>query len=99
MLKFMDEDFLLQSKTARNLYHNDAKVCRSLIIIVVTRNAEQVQNITELWLGRRSLQMACNPLTVLKKYITGDADDKQSYEMNKDDAISDWKSTISLDPS
>ena len=72
MLKFMDEDFLLQSKTARNLYHNDAKGM-PIIDYHCHLNPKEIaenksyRNITELWLGGDHYKWRVIRATVLKR--------------------------------
>ncbi|NLN66120.1 MAG: glucuronate isomerase [Clostridiaceae bacterium] len=85
MLKFMDEDFLLQSKTARNLYHNDAKGM-PIIDYHCHLNPKEIaenkryRNITELWLGGDHYKWrVIRANGVEEKYITGDADDKAKF--------------------
>lgn len=86
MKKFMDEDFLLTTETARHLYHDYAK---SLPIIdyhchLVPREIYEDQhydNITQVWLGAdhyKWRQMRSNGIE--EKYITGDALDRQKFQ-------------------
>lgn len=86
MKKFMDEDFLLTTETARHLYHDYAK---SLPIIdyhchLVPREIYEdrhYDNITQAWLGAdhyKWRQMRSNG--VEEKYITGDASDREKFQ-------------------
>ncbi len=81
----MKEDFLLQTDTARQLYHNYAK---NLPIIdyhchlspeVIARN-ENFRNMTDIWLaGDHYKWRALRTLGVEEKYITGDASDEEKF--------------------
>lgn len=86
MKKFMDQDFLLSTDTAKHLFHDYA---RSLPIIdyhchLSPREiAEDVhfENITQVWLGGdhyKWRQMRSNG--VEEKYITGDASDREKFQ-------------------
>lgn len=86
MKPFIHEDFLLQSETAKHLYHNFAK---SLPIIdyhchldpkMVAEN-HQFSSITELWLGGDHYKWrALRANGVAEKYITGDASDWEKFQ-------------------
>lgn len=82
---FMDENFLLSSKTAEALYHNNAKDL-PIIDYHCHLNPREIaedkkyRNITELWLGGDHYKwraMRCNG--VEERYITGDAPDKEKF--------------------
>lgn len=86
MKPFIHEDFLLQSETAKHLYHNFAK---SLPIIdyhchldpKMIANDHQFSSITELWLGGDHYKWrALRANGVPEKYITGDASDWEKFE-------------------
>ncbi|MBF9252572.1 glucuronate isomerase [Pontibacter sp. 172403-2] len=82
---FLSEDFLLQTETARQLYHEYAK---RLPIIdyhchlspeVIARN-EPFANMTDIWLaGDHYKWRALRTLGIAEKYITGDASDEEKF--------------------
>lgn len=85
MRKFMDEDFLLQSDTAKTLYHSYAKEM-PIIDYHCHLNPKEIaeskkyKNITELWLGGDHYKWrAIRSNGVDEKYITGNSDDKQKF--------------------
>lgn len=81
----MDEDFLLQSETAKTLYHSYAEVmpiidyhCH-LSPKEIAEN-KKYKNITELWLGGDHYKWrAIRSNGVDEKFITGNADDRQKF--------------------
>lgn len=85
MKKFMDDDFLLTTDTAKHLYHDYAK---NLPIIdyhchlspkEIYENVHY-ENITQVWLygdHYKWRQMRANGVT--EEYITGDASDKEKF--------------------
>ena len=82
MKKFMDEDFLLTTETAKNLYHNYAEKL-PIIDYHCHLSPQEIyedvryENITQVWLGAdhyKWRQMRSNG--VEEKYITGDASEK-----------------------
>ena len=86
MRKFLDEDFLLTTETARKLYHEYAEVMPVLDYhchidpreIYEDRNFD---NITQVWLGGdhyKWRQMRSNG--VEETYITGDATDREKFQ-------------------
>ena len=86
MKPFIHEDFLLQSETAKHLYHNFAK---SLPIIdyhchldpKMVAEDHQFSSITELWLGGDHYKWrALRANGVAEKYITGDASDWEKFQ-------------------
>jgi glucuronate isomerase len=85
MKQFMDEDFLLKSKTAIRLYHDCAKnmpIFDYHCHLSPKEIAEDksYQNITELWLGGDHYKWrAMRSNGIAEKYITGDADDKAKF--------------------
>ncbi len=82
---FMGEDFLLQTETARRLYHDYA---RHLPIIdyhchlspeAIARN-ENFENMTSIWLaGDHYKWRALRTLGTDEKYITGNATDEEKF--------------------
>jgi glucuronate isomerase len=78
--KFMDEDFLLETETARDLYHNAAKDepiydyhCH-LIPAQIAEN-KRFANLTELWLGGDHYKWRMmRAMGFDESFITGDAD-------------------------
>ena len=90
--KFLDENFLLQNKTAERLYHEHAA---SMPIIdyhnhlppVQLTNGFQFENITQAWLyGDHYKWRAMRTNGVAEKYCTGDATDWEKFEQ--------WASTV-----
>lgn len=85
MKQFMDENFLLTTKTAQNLYHNYA----SQMPIFDFHNhlsAKEIyddisyDNLTQLWLGGDHYKWrVLRAMGVDEKYITGDGDDYTKY--------------------
>lgn len=86
MKKFMDEDFLLSTKTAQKLYHEYAEVMPILDYHCHINPQEiyedrRFENITQVWLGGdhyKWRQMRSNG--VEEKYITGDASDREKFQ-------------------
>lgn len=86
MKAFMDQDFLLETETAKRLYHNYAKVTPVLDYhchINPREIAEDIkfENITQIWLGGdhyKWRQMRSNG--VEERYITGDAPDREKFQ-------------------
>lgn len=85
MKPFMDEDFLLTTATARELYHQAAKSMPVLDYHCHINPREiaedrRFNNITELWLGgdhyKWRYMRACG---VEERYITGDVSDKEKF--------------------
>ena len=85
MKKFMDEDFLLTTKTAKKLYHEYAKEMPILDYHCHINPKEIAQdrhfnNITELWLGGDHYKWRyMRSHGIEEKYITGDASDKEKF--------------------
>lgn len=85
MKPFLDDNFLLQSQTAQELYHTYAKDmpiydyhCH-LSPKEIAEN-KKYRNITELWLGGDHYKWrALRSNGVEEKYITGDAGDKEKF--------------------
>ncbi len=92
MKKFMDENFLLNSETAIELYHSYAK---DMPIVdyhchldprEIAEN-KKYKNITELWLGGDHYKWrAMRSNGIEERYVTGDASDKEKFIM--------WADTI-----
>ncbi|MFD2599167.1 glucuronate isomerase [Sphingobacterium corticis] len=85
MKNFLDDNFLLKTKTAETLYHNYAK---SLPIIdyhnhlIPQQVAENLQfdNITQVWLnGDHYKWRAMRANGISEHYITGNASDKEKF--------------------
>lgn len=85
MKQFMDEDFLLETETARILYHQYASKVPILDYHCHISSQEiaedrKFENITQLWLGGdhyKWRQMRSNG--VEERYITGDAPDREKF--------------------
>ncbi|MGO4876117.1 glucuronate isomerase [Pedobacter psychrotolerans] len=86
MKPFLDENFLLQSKTAEKLYHDFAKLLPIIdyhnhLIPDQIANDKQFENITQVWLaGDHYKWRAMRANGVDEKYITGDASDFEKFE-------------------
>ncbi|MBQ8189586.1 MAG: glucuronate isomerase [Lachnospiraceae bacterium] len=86
MKKFMDQDFLLTTETAKKLYHEYAAVMPVLdyhchIVPKEIYEDRKFDNITQVWLGAdhyKWRQMRSNG--VEEKYITGDASDREKFQ-------------------
>ena len=86
MKKFMDEDFLLSTETARKLYHEYAKVMPIIdyhchIDPKEIYEDRKFENLTQIWLGAdhyKWRQMRSNG--VEEKWITGDASDREKFQ-------------------
>ena len=86
MKAFMDQNFLLNTETARTLYHEAAKDCPIIDYHCHLSPREiyediRYDNITQVWLGGdhykwRLMRSAGVP----EKYITGDAPDYEKFE-------------------
>ena len=87
MKKFMDENFLLQTETAQELYHEHAKKmpiidyhCH-LIPQMVAEN-KRFESIAQIWLmGDHYKWRLMRASGIEEKYITGDASDKEKFMM------------------
>ena len=86
MKKFLDENFLLQTKTAQDLYHNHAAkmpIFDYHCHIPPNEIAEdkQFDNLTQAWLyGDHYKWRAMRTNGVAEKYCTGDASDWEKFE-------------------
>ncbi len=86
MKAFMDQDFLLETETARKLYHDYAAKMPVLdyhchISPKEITEDRKFENITQVWLGGdhyKWRQMRSNG--VEEKYITGDASDREKFQ-------------------
>lgn len=86
MKKFMDQDFLLSSETAKHLYHDYAAKMPILDYHCHINPKEifedrEFENITQMWLEAdhyKWRQMRSNG--VEEKYITGDATDREKFQ-------------------
>lgn len=86
MKKFLDDDFLLTTKTAQKLYHEYAEVMPVLdyhchIVPQEIYEDRKFENITQAWLGAdhyKWRQMRSNG--VEERYITGDATDREKFQ-------------------
>ena len=85
MRKFMCDDFLLMTETAKRLYHDYAKHM-PIYDYHCHLNPKEIyenkkyKNITEVWLGGDHYKWrAMRSNGVDEKYITGDADDKEKF--------------------
>ncbi len=85
MKNFMDADFLLETETAKALYHNFAEKTPVLDYHCHINPKEiaedrKFDNITQVWLGgdhyKWRFMRSCG---VEEKYITGDASDKEKF--------------------
>ena len=86
MKKFMDRNFLLNTETARELFHSyaaDLPIIDYHCHVPPKDIAEDKQyaNITELWLGGDHYKWrAMRSAGVAEKYITGDASDYEKFK-------------------
>ncbi|QNR84024.1 glucuronate isomerase [Pedobacter riviphilus] len=86
MKSFLDENFLLQSKTAEKLYHNFAKSLPIIdyhnhLIPEQIANNTQFSNISQVWLaGDHYKWRAMRANGVDEKYITGVGSDYEKFE-------------------
>ena len=86
MKKFLDEDFLLDTETAKKLYHEFAEIMPILDYHCHINPQEiyedrKFDNITQVWLGGdhyKWRQMRSNG--VEERYITGDATDREKFQ-------------------
>lgn len=85
MKQFMDADFLLETDTAKALYHNFAATTPILDYHCHINPKEialdrKFDNITQVWLGgdhyKWRFMRSCG---VAEKYVTGDASDKEKF--------------------
>lgn len=85
MKNFLDDNFLLQTRTAQELYHNYSKAMPIIdyhnhLIPEQIANNTQFENLTQVWLnGDHYKWRAMRTNGVNEKYITGDASDKDKF--------------------
>lgn len=85
MNTFMNKDFLLETETAKNLFHTYAEVTPILdyhchINPQEIAEDKQFDNITQVWLGGDHYKWRLmRSAGVDEKYITGDASDKEKF--------------------
>ena len=86
MKPFMNEDFLLSTDTAKNLYHNYAKNCE-IIDYHNHLNPQEIyedksfKNMTEVWLGADHYKWrAMRQHGISERLITGDGSDYDKFE-------------------
>lgn len=94
MREFLDRDFLLETETAKRLYHNFA-AAMPIIDYHCHINPREIaedrkyQNITQVWLyGDHYKWRAMRSCGVEERYITGDASDYEKFEK--------WAETLPL---
>ena len=87
MKKFMDENFLLQTETAQELYHNHAAKMPIIdyhchLIPKMVADDYQFKSITEIWLGGDHYKWrAMRSNGVAERYCTGtDTTDWEKFE-------------------
>ena len=86
MKKFMDKDFLLQTETAKDLYHNHAAKMPIFdyhchINPQEIADDKQFENITQIWLyGDHYKWRGMRTNGIDEKYCTGDASDWEKFE-------------------
>jgi glucuronate isomerase len=85
MKAFLDDNFLLQTKTAQELYHNYSKHLPIIdyhnhLIPEQIANDSSFENISQVWLnGDHYKWRAMRTNGVNEKYITGDASDRDKF--------------------
>ena len=94
MRKFMDQDFLLSSETAKHLYHDYASKM-PIIDYHCHLSPQEIyedrtfETITQVWLGGDHYKWRImSPHGVEEKYITGDGDDRTKFRK--------WAETVSM---
>jgi glucuronate isomerase len=87
MKNFLDENFLLQTETAKKLYHNHAAKMPIIdyhchLVPSMVANDHQFKTLTELWLGGDHYKWrAMRTNGISEKYITGkDSSDWEKFE-------------------
>jgi glucuronate isomerase len=86
MKQFMDENFLLQTKTAEYLFHEHAKKMPIIdyhnhLIPEQIAMDKKFENITQVWLyGDHYKWRGMRTNGIAEKYITGDASDYEKFE-------------------
>ena len=104
MQQFMDDDFLLNTQTAKRLYHKYAGQL-PLIDYHCHLSPKEIyedrtyENITQLWLGADHYKWRLMRADgVDEKYITGDASDEEKFEEWVQTIESAWNSGNSVNP-
>jgi glucuronate isomerase len=86
MKKFMDKDFVLQTKTAKDLFHNHARELPIIdyhchLIPQEIAEDKKYDNITQIWLyGDHYKWRAMRTNGVDERFCTGDASDWEKFE-------------------
>ncbi len=86
MKDFLDKDFLLQTETAKKLYHEHAAKMPIIdyhchLIPEMVANDHQFKNLTEVWLGGDHYKWrAMRTNGVDEKYCTGESSDWEKFE-------------------
>lgn len=86
MKKFMDKDFVLQTKTAKDLFHNHAEELPIIdyhchLIPREIAEDKKYDNITQIWLyGDHYKWRAMRTNGVDERFCTGDASDREKFE-------------------
>ena len=94
MKPFMNQDFLLQTETAKKLYHGIAEGCPIIDYHCHLDPREifedrRFENITQVWLGGDHYKWRLmRSYGVEERYITGDASDREKFQA--------WAETLSL---
>ena len=94
MKRFMDADFLLQTDTAKQLYHDVAAKCPIIdyhchLSPKEIAEDKRFSSITELWLGGDHYKWRLmRSFGVAERFITGDASDREKFHA--------WAETLSL---
>ena len=92
MKSFLDKDFLLQTDTAKQLYHQFAKEMPIIdyhnhLLPEQIANDVNFENLTQIWLyGDHYKWRAMRSNGVNEKYCTGDATDYEKFEQ--------WAATV-----
>ncbi len=92
MKSFLDKDFLLQTETAKQLYHEFAKEMPIIdyhnhLIPEQIANDVNFDNLTQVWLyGDHYKWRAMRSNGIIEKYCTGDASDYEKFEQ--------WAATV-----
>ncbi|MBE7030323.1 MAG: glucuronate isomerase [Ruminococcaceae bacterium] len=86
MKPFMDKDFLLQTETAKALYHNHAKKMPIIdyhchLSPQEIAEDKKYENITQVWLyGDHYKWRAMRSAGIEERFITGDATDREKFD-------------------
>ena len=86
MKPFMDKDFLLETDTAKHLFHDIADKMPIIdyhchLIPREIYEDRQFENITQVWLGGDHYKWRLmRSFGVDEKYITGDATDREKFQ-------------------